>query len=54
MRSIPILAAAIEYTPQGLYKVIRKGKVTPALAGKIVDVSKGEVTLEDFHPYVYV
>lgn len=53
MRSIPILAAAIEYTPQGLYKVIRKGKVMPTLAAKIVEVSQGEVTLEDFHPYVY-
>ena len=54
MRSIPILALAIEYTPQGLYKVIRKGKVTPQLAAKIVDASKGEVSLDDFHPYVYV
>lgn len=54
MRSIAILADAIEYTPQALYKVIRKGKVTPELAAKIVEASKGAATLDDFHPYVYV
>lgn len=54
MKSIPTLAEAIGYTPQGLYKMIRQNKVSPAAAAKIVEVSNGEVSLDDFHPYVYV
>lgn len=53
LRSIPTLAAAINYTPQGLYKMIRLGKVSSDAAVKIVAVSDGRVSLEEFHPYVY-
>lgn len=54
IKSIPVLAEAIEYTPQALYKMIRKSKIAPAAAAKIAEASAGAVTLEDFHPYVYV
>lgn len=54
MKSIATLAVAIGYSPAGLYKMIRNNKVSPPAAAKIVEVSRGQVTLEDFHPYVYV
>lgn len=54
MKSIARLAAAIEYTPQALYKAISRNRVSPTLAAKIVEVADpGTVSLEDFHPYVY-
>jgi len=53
MKSIPNLAAAIDYTPQALYKAISRGRCAPVLAAKIVAASEGQVKLEDFHPYVY-
>lgn len=53
VRSIPTLAKAMEYSSQALYKMIRKNKVSPEAARKIVQVSNGAVSLEDFHPYVY-
>jgi len=55
MKSIARLARAIDYTPQALYKAISRNRVSPALASKIVEVADdGSVSLEDFHPYVYV
>lgn len=78
IKSIPVLADAIEYTPQAIYKMIRKSKIAPAAAAKIVEanrdaialllsgldeefdaehitqIKQSAVSLEDFHPYVYV
>lgn len=54
MKSIPTLALAIGYTPAGLYKMIRNNKVSPIAAAKIVEVADGRVSLDDFHPYVYI
>lgn len=55
MKSIANLATAIDYTPQALYKAISRNRVSPTLAAKIVEAAdKGTVSLEDFHPYVYV
>ncbi len=68
-RSIPILAEAIGYTPAGVYKMIRQNKMSPTAASKVVEANEAygkkllaedpdaefePVTLEDFHPYVYV
>lgn len=55
MKSIAKLARAIDYTPAALYKAISRNRVTPALASKIVEVADDDsVSLEDFHPYVYI
>lgn len=55
VKSITRLAAAIGYTPQALYQAISRNRVSPKLAAKIVEVADpGTVSLEDFHPYVYV
>lgn len=55
MKSIANLARAIDYTPQALYKAISRNRISPTLAAKIVEAAdKGTVSLEDFHPYVYV
>lgn len=53
-RSIPTLAEAVDLSAAALYKMIRKNKVTPSAALKIVEASKGAVKIDDFHPYVYV
>lgn len=44
-KSIPILAVAIGYTPQALYKIIRKSKVSPAAAAKVVEANNDAVAL---------
>lgn len=54
MQSIPILAQAIDVSSQAIYKWIRKVKVPADRATIIVAKSEGRVTLEDFHPYVFV
>lgn len=51
--SIAVLAKALGMTPQGVYKIIEADKITPERAMQIVEVSRGKVKLEDFHPYVY-
>lgn len=53
-QSIPILARAIEVSSQAIYKWIRKVKIPADRATVIVAKSGGRVTLEDFHPYVFV
>ncbi len=53
-QSIPILAKAIEVSAQAVYKWIRKVRVPAGRATVIVAKSGGRVTLEDFHPYVFV
>ncbi len=54
IQSIPILATAIKVSSQAIYKWIRKVKVPADRATVIVAKSGGRVTLEDFHPYVFV
>lgn len=52
-KSIPILAARLDMTAYGVYKWIKNGKLPPEAAVKIVGMSDGRVTLEDFHKFVY-
>lgn len=55
MKSIARLATVIGYTPQALYKAIQRNRVSATLARKIVEAADPDtVSLEDFHPYVYV
>lgn len=44
-KSISVLAESIEYTPQALYKMIRKSKIAPAAAAKIVEVNRDAIAL---------
>lgn len=52
-KSIPILAVELKMTAYGVYKWIKKGKLPPDAAKKVVDRSEGRVTLEEFHEFVY-
>jgi hypothetical protein len=53
-QSITILAERIKCTRASLYKIIERGRVSPFVAMDIVEQSEGRVSLDDFHPYVYV
>lgn len=51
--SIPVLAAQLGITASYVYKWIEQNQVPPKYVRKIVEISNGELTLEDFHPYVF-
>lgn len=53
IKSIPILADAMELTPYTIYKWIANGKVPPGQAVRITEISQGQVVRNDFDPYVY-
>lgn len=53
VHSIKALAAAIGISVQSIYKMIEKEKVSAEKAVRIVGVSQGRVSIEDFHPYVF-
>lgn len=52
-QSIPILAAALGISAQGVYTMIHKNKVVPEKAVRIAQLSAGRVTLDDLSPYVF-
>lgn len=53
-QSIPLLAEKLKMTPQGIYKWIQNGRVPPRQAVRVVQLSRGKVTLDDFTPYIFV
>lgn len=52
--SIPVLAKHLNVSNQYVYKWISDQRVPPAFAKRIVELSAGRVTLEQFHPYVFI
>ena len=66
IKSIPILAKALDMSTYGVYKWIENVKVPPDQAVRIVEASRGpkdpsnpdalrpwRVTIDDFYPYVF-
>lgn len=52
-RSIPVLASSLEISAYAVYKWVAAGKIPPGYVLKIVEMSDGTVSLEDFHQFVY-
>ena len=52
-KSITTLAKALDLTHTAIYKWIENKKIPAKWAQQMVELSKGAVTLEDFHVYVY-
>jgi hypothetical protein len=52
-RSIPVLAKHLEMSSWGVFKWIKNNRLPPRQAAKIVELSHGEVTLNDFIPYIF-
>lgn len=52
-RSIPALAKAIGVSHQYIYRWIKDEDVPSKFVGRIITLSNGRVTLEQFHPYVF-
>lgn len=53
-KSISLLAAQLGMTDWAVRLWIKKGRIPPQKAVKIVDLNPEEVTLADFSPYVYI
>ena len=53
-KSIARMSQLIEMTPQGIYKWIDRGHVPPRKVTKIVELSEGRVTRDDFSAYVFL
>ena len=51
--SIPALARALKISHQYIYRWIDEGIVPPKFVSRIVALSNGRVTLEQFHPYLF-
>ncbi len=52
-KSIPLLAKSVSVSKQALGHAMGRGRVTPGLAQKIVDVADGRVTLNDLSPFIF-
>ncbi len=52
--SIPVLARHLGISNKYIYKWIANDKVPPNFVTKIVELSDGRVTFEQFHKYVFV
>lgn len=52
-RSIPVLAAMLGISNEGVYRYIRQGRLPARRAKQISDLSEGRVSFEDFLPYLY-
>lgn len=51
-RSISVLADALGVAPQGLYRVVSNGKMTPMRALSIMEVSDGRIEANDLAPFI--
>lgn len=54
VKSIPVLAGHLGCSSYAIYKWIDNGKISGPWAKKVIDLSDGRVTEDDFNPYVYV
>lgn len=52
-RSIPVLARHLNMTSWGIFKWIKASHIPPKQAARIVTLSEGRVSLEDFTPFVF-
>lgn len=52
-KSINILAIQIGCAHGTLYQAIQRNRITPRVAERIIKNSQGDVTKEDFVPYVF-
>lgn len=52
-RSIPILAKHLNMSSWGVFKWIKHDRLPPRQAMKIVELSEGKVTIEQFGPYIF-
>jgi hypothetical protein len=52
-RSIPILAKYLDMSSWGVFKWIKNNKLPPRQAMKIVELSEGKVTIDQFSPYIF-
>ena len=52
-KSITTLAKALELTHTAIYKWIENNKIPAKWAQRMVELSNGAVTLDDFHKFVY-
>lgn len=53
-KSISILAQSLSLSPWAVHKWVKKGKVPPGQAARMVDNNPDEVSLADFSPFVYL
>jgi hypothetical protein len=55
-KSITVLAESFDppISAWAIHKWVQKGKIPPARAVEIVDLSEGRVTLASFSPFIYV
>ena len=51
--SIPALAVALNISHQYIYRWISEKVVPVKYVSKLVSISNGRVTLEQFHPYLF-
>ncbi len=51
--SVPVLARALGISHQYVYRWIETNRVPPGFVQPMVDASKGRVSIEDFHAYVF-
>ncbi len=52
--SIPRLAKLLDMSSWGIYKWIRQGSLPPSQVVRIVDVSQGRVSINDFSPFLFL
>lgn len=52
--SIFKLGMKFEVPPQTVYQWIRRGRVPPARAKKLIEISRGRLTLEKLEPFLLV
>ena len=53
VRSIPVLAKALEISHQYVYRWIEEKKIPPKFVKKIVELPAQTVTREDFLPFLF-
>lgn len=52
-KSIPVLSRHLATSHQYVYRWIDENRVPPKFVVKLVKLSGGQVSLADFHPYVF-
>ena len=52
-KSIPVLAKHLDVSHQYVYRWIADDAVPPRFVKRLVEISGGAVSLEEFHPFVF-
>lgn len=53
-KSIPTLARALGISNWAVYSWIQTSRIPPRRAMQVVDLSRGQVTIQRFHPFIFL